>query len=82
MTDSPLQFTVSHKLLRKVIQSTGLGVMQVIDHSKIPDITYKRGDFKMFMSDVMISSDKNPEHNFQVEYTASRETDTLYLEVP
>ena len=56
--------------------------MQVIDHSKIPDITYERGDFKMFMSDVMISSDKNPEHNFQVEYTASRETDTLYLEVP
>ena len=36
----------------------------------------------MFMSDVMISSDKDPEHNFEIDYTASRETDTLILEVP
>ena len=38
--------------------------MQIIDHSKIPDIEYSRGDFKFFMSDIVVSSDQSSETDF------------------
>ena len=53
--------------------------MQVIDNTKIKHFNIDREDFNLTVTDLLLESDQEIEHPFEIEYYPVIESNTLVL---